>query len=324
MPIHLNTHSYYSLLNGIPKPGELAAAAAKQGHKAIALTDHNRLTGTIEFTLACQLEGVKPILGLEVNLATQKSPLPALLLAMDTQGWGNLCKLSSWLLHEGHGEERTLPSEKLLAYHKGLIAIVSARVDMSLLDLLRSAFANNLYLQLTPHNGNFVVDLSKRTGIPSTAIWPIYYMRSEQAELQTLLTAIRYNITLDRLQELTQAPANSYFPSNEELQTALAKYPQATQTTEEIAERCNFDLPLGKPIFPELDLPQGQTPISALREKAYNGARKHYGGLTQDITNRLEHELETIDATGYATLFLIMEEVVAFARQADVPISSRG
>jgi DNA-directed DNA polymerase III PolC len=195
---------------------------------------------------------------------------------------------------------------------------------MSLLDSLRSAFADNLYLQLTPLNGIFVLDLSKRTGIRSTAIWPIYYMRSEQAGLQRLLTAMRYNIPLDSLQESTQAPANSYFPSIEEWQTAFAKYPQAIQTTEEIAERCNFDLPLGKPIFPELDLPQGQTPISALREKAYNGARKHYGELTQDITNRLEHELQTIETTGYATLFLIMEEVVAFARQADVPISSRG
>ncbi len=324
MTAHLNAHSYYSLLNGIPKPEELAAVAAKQGHKAIALTDHNRLTGAIEFTLACQSEGVKPILGLEVNLASQKNPLPVILLATDAKGWGNLCKLSSWLLHEGHGEERPLPTEKLLSHHKGLIALISGRSDKNLLDLLRSTFIDSLYIQMTPHNGNFVVDLSKRTGIPSAAIWPIYYMRSEQAELQHLLTAMRHNIPLDRLQESTQAPANSYFPGNEEWQTAFAKYPQAIQATEEIAERCNFDLPLDKPIFPELDLPQGQTPISALREKAYSGARKHYSELTEEITNRLEHELQTIEVTGYATLFLIMEEVVAFARQADVPISSRG
>jgi DNA polymerase III alpha subunit len=152
MPIHLNTHSYYSLLNGIPKPEELAAAAARQGHKAVALTDHNRLTGAIEFTLACQSEGVKPILGLEVNLGSQKTPVPALLFAMNAPGWGNLCKLSSWLLDEGHGEGRPLPSEKLPAHYQGLIALISARADKNLLDLLRSTFSDDLYLMLTPHN----------------------------------------------------------------------------------------------------------------------------------------------------------------------------
>jgi len=56
MVVHLATHSYYSLLNGIPKPSELATAASAAGHQAIALADHNRLTGAIEFTLACQAE----------------------------------------------------------------------------------------------------------------------------------------------------------------------------------------------------------------------------------------------------------------------------
>ena len=326
MPTHLNAHTYYSLLNGIPKPNELASAASGGGQAALALTDHNRLTGSIEFTLACQAEGVKPILGLDVNLLSHlsKTPLSATLLAMDSNGWSNLCKLSSWLLHEQHGEERPLPPEKLLDHQAGLIAMVSPSQPPTVLGSLHTTFGDRLYLQLMPHNASYSSDISKRTGIPSVAIWPIYYMRSEQADLQRLLSAMRHNTTLDRVPESSLPPKNNYFPDNEEWRSAFAKYPHAVQATDEIVERCNFDLPLGKPIFPELDLPEGQKPIGALRGKAYTGARKHYGELTEEITTRLEHELRTIETSGYTTLFLIMEEVVAFARQADVPISSRG
>ena len=326
MPVHLSTHSYYSLLNGIPKPDELASSASSHGQTALALTDHNRLSGAIEFTIACQAQGVKPILGLEVNLSPRqsKSPLSTNLLTIDSDGWSSLCKLSSWLLHEQHGEERPLPPEKLLDHQAGLIALVSPSLPPTVLGNLHTAFGDRLYLQLTPHNASYSSDISKRTGIPPVAIWPIYCMRQEQADLQKLLSAIRLNTTLDRIQDPSLVHAKSYIPDPTEWQSAFAKYPNAVQATDEIAQRCNFDLPLGKPIFPELDLPEGQTPISTLREKAYAGAHRHYGNVTQEITTRLEHELQTIEASGYTTLFLIMEEVVAFARQADVPISSRG
>lgn len=323
MFVHLNTHSYYSLLNGIPKPEELAAVASDRGQLALALTDHNRLTGAIEFTLACHAEGIRPILGLEVNFSGQITALPAVLLAMDAGGWSSLCRLSSWLLQEQHGDEGALPLEKLVEQQAGLIVLTSPRVGSNGLSSLRSAFGNRLYLQLLPNNGSFASEISKKTGIPLAAIWPSYYLRPEQAELQKLLRAMHYNTTLDRITESQLAPV-SYFPDNEEWQSAFAKYPHAVRTTEEIAQRCNFDLPLGKLMFPELDLPQGQTPIGELRAKAYAGARKHYNELTEEITSRLEHELHTIETSGYATLFLIMEEVVDFARQADVPIASRG
>ena len=65
---HLNAHSCYSLLEGLPLPEELAAAAQKDGLPALALTDHNLLTGTVPFYQACQRAGIQPILGLEVDL----------------------------------------------------------------------------------------------------------------------------------------------------------------------------------------------------------------------------------------------------------------
>jgi DNA polymerase-3 subunit alpha len=323
MHIHLAAHSYYSLLAGIPKPSKLAAAAGKAGHSAIALTDRNRLSGAIEFTLACQTEGIKPIMGMEIHLDKEASArVPAILLAMDAEGWANLCRLSSWLLNEQYGESRALPADILQGHQEGLISIVSPRAEIELLSELKATFGDRLYLQLSADTGS----LARRGKalIPAVAIWPIYYMKPEQAELQRVLSAIRLNTTIESLPDGAASPVNSYFPGNEEWNARFTAHPEAVAATEEIAERCDFELPLGKPIFPDLELPEGQTPIGVLRQKAYDGARRRYGELSEPITARLEHELESIQNSGYATLFLIMEEVIAFAREADVPISSRG
>jgi DNA-directed DNA polymerase III PolC len=330
MYIHLNTHSYYSLLAGIPKPGDLAAAAAKAGQPAIGLTDHNRLSGSIEFTLACQTEGIKPILGMDVNL---KGGQPLTLLAADDAGWASLCRLSSWLLNERGDETQPLPFELLEQNQAGLLCLASPRllVKGSLLEenplaAIKEIFGERLYLQLPRPNGNAepIRTLAKTLGVPLVANWSIYYLQAEQATLQRTLAAMRLNVSLDRLPANAVAPAQSYFPTNEEMQARFAAFPDALAATEEVAARCQFALPLDKPNFPELQLPGGQAPIEALRQKAYAGARRLYPEITSEITARLEHELEGIRASGYTTLFLIMEEIVSFARQADVPLSSRG
>lgn len=334
MSVHLATHSYYSLLAGVPKPSELAAAAAKAGQPAIALTDHNRLTGSIEFTLACQAEGVKPIFGMEVNLqARQGSGMPLTLLAADEKGWASLCRLSSWLLNDSNNEARPLPIEELHRNHAGLICLGAARpiakgnaLERHPLTALKELLGDRLYLQVARPNGSAEPfrATAKAFDLNLVATWPIYYMQAEEAELQRTLTAMRMNVSLERLPASAAAPAQSYFPSNEEMRARFAAFPEGLAATDEIAARCNFELPLDQPNFPELELPNGQTPIDALRQKAYEGARKLYPEVTTEIAARLEHELEGISNSGYTTLFLIMEEILSFARQADVPIASRG
>jgi len=338
MPVHLNAHSYYSLLAGVSKPGALASMAAKAGQPALALTDHNRLSGSIEFTLACQAKGIHPILGMEVKLEKPSqfgaTALPLTLLTMDATGWANLCRLSSWLQSDQGGESRLLPLEELQNHHAGLICLAApgplSRNSMSRqhpLNTLKELFGDRLYLQCSRPNedgGESMAVLAKTFDVPLAAIWPIYYLRPEQAELQRTLAAMRLNTTIERLPAGAAAPPHSHFPSKEEMQTRFAARPEALSITEEIAARCHFELPLGEPKIPELELPNGVSPIEALRQKAYEGARQLYAEITAEISARLEHELEVIQASGYASLFLIMEEIVSFAHQADVPIASRG
>jgi len=86
-------------------PGRVGPGRRRLGMPALALTDHNRLTGAIEFYDACLEAGVQPILGLEADilpsaeLAAYSSPgaSPLVLLASEPEGWASLCRLSSLL-----------------------------------------------------------------------------------------------------------------------------------------------------------------------------------------------------------------------------------
>lgn len=335
MPTYLNAHSYYSLLAGVPSPANLAQAAARHGHAALALSDHNRLTGAIEFYDACQNVGVKPLLGMQVRLEAVagrgKTGAPLVLLAMDMQGWGELCALSSAVLDETHGEDAPLPLELLREHQAGLIALCGSwNVPGELLPAkhplgaLKSLLGDRLYQALPPENGHAAVAQAQAFTLRLAAAWPVYFLQPEQAELQRVLAAMRLNTPVEHLPAGAVSPPNAYFPSDDEFRLQYAAHPEALEATDEIADRCNLELPLGQPHLPKIDLPSGQTPRRALRQRAYAGARRLYPEITPEIETRLEHELEGIQASGYTPLFLIMEEIVSFARQADVPISSRG
>ena len=120
MYFHLATHSAYSLQEGILPPEDLALAAQRYGMSAVGLTDHRLLTGAVEFAAACKRVEIQPILGLEIDL--DQGPLQ--LLATSTEGWSNLCRLSSSLALRDE-PEAACTLEMLETYSKDLIALGS-------------------------------------------------------------------------------------------------------------------------------------------------------------------------------------------------------
>ncbi len=357
---HLHTYSYYSFLRGLPSPKELAQTATRYEMPALALTDFGGLTGAIEFYDACREVGVQPILGLECPLQTpagiannhamgngDKSPSSGslVLLAMDMEGWGNLCRLSSILMTDPQCmQSGSIPFEKLADDTRGLICLTGGsqglittwavsrqhRLARLFLQRLSELFPSRLYVEVQRLNPGMVqpagalMDLANQFRLPVVATHPVHYLLDEDAPLQKLVSAIRLNRKLDEIPESEIAPPGAAFISPLEMTKRFADLPQALEASLEIAGRCRLELPLGQPHYPQIQLPQGTSPEQALRLKAFAGARKLYGELSQDITNRLEHELEVIIARDYASLFLIMEEIIAYARQADVPVASRG
>ncbi|HJW90077.1 MAG TPA: DNA polymerase III subunit alpha [Anaerolineales bacterium] len=346
---HLHTHSHFSLLTGLASPAQLAAAAAREGMQALALTDLDLLTGSIEFYDACRSAGVQPILGLEVAVVAP-TELPAetgnlILLAMDRQGWRSLCRLSS-ALQAGEGSQNSAPLtfESLAQDSAGLLCLTGGQHGLvtewmrrrqgnlarDFLVLLDDVFPGRLYVELNLQSDadrmpvQALVAVGRALGLPLAAASPVHYLLAEQAGLQRVMAAMRLNTRLADLPESACAPARAEFASQAEMAARFSDYPQALAATQEIAERCRLELPLGQPLFPEIPVPTGIDDVQLLRQKAQAGALRRYGQLTSAASERIEAELRVIAEKGYAPLFLVMEEIMQFARQSGIPVSSRG
>lgn len=351
MYVHLHVHSYFSLLEGLASPAELAREARAAGMTALALTDHLYLTGAVEFYRVCQSTGVKPILGLEVDLsapahgASRTVTGALVLLVTDLTGWSNLCRLSSTLLQESEGKESRLASLDLLSrYAEGLICLTGGRRGLparliqqgqedrsaSILSSLDAIFPKRLYIELpalAPGDAALASRLAenaRRLNLPTLAAHDVFYLRPEEAVLQRTAAAIRLNRSLAELEDQDVAPPNSYFATCDEVGSRYNAFPEALSRIDEIVACCNLELPLERPNFPRLPMPPGMTPMDVLRRETEEGARRLYGEITPELRKRLDYELEIIGGRGFESIFLIMQEVIAFARHRGIPYSSRG
>jgi DNA-directed DNA polymerase III PolC len=314
MYIHLTAHSAYSLQEGLVPPAGLVQAAQSNGMSAIGLTDHNLLTGAIEFVTACKQNEIQPVIGLEIDL--DFSPLH--LLATSLEGWSNLCRLSSALaLRDDPDAPCSL--DLLASCSKDLVASTGDPKS------LKEIFPDRLYVALQdPTKAAPLSNLARQLALPTVVTHPVYYLSPEQAALQRTLTAIRLNQTVGSLLDQVIAPPNAHFLSSQEMESRFKDYPEALAATVEIAERCKFDLPIGRSQMPTVPLPNGLTAARHLRNKATAGAKHLYGEITPVIQARLDHELEVIARMGFEPIFLIVEDILNFARQTGIPFSSRG
>jgi len=327
MFIHLTTHSAYSLQESLIHPSELVETAAKHGMPALGLTDHFLLTGSVEFVRACQSAGIQPVLGLEIDLEWNAPEVSRLaLLATNLDGWSNLCRLSSELaLRED--PRSPYPHEFLEPYSHGLLALGNAQGDPTGQRLLhlKDIFGDRMYLTLSdPSAGLPLSHLARQVRLPMVVAHPVYYLTPEQETLQRTLAAIRLNQRVDQISPDQTAPPGAYFTSEREMLVRYSGFRSALERTQEIAERCQFELPLGVSNMPKVPLPDGINQTQLLRKKAEDGARRIYGELTPEIHSRLDHEIDVIASMGYEPVFLIVEEILTFARNTGVPYSSRG
>lgn len=332
-------------MEGLAAPSELAVAAAAEGMTELALVDHNALTGVVEFTFACNEAGIRPIYGLEVDVTWQGLSGPLVLLVMDAAGWPNLCKLSSMLMTDlNDNPAAALDMQQLADHARGLLVLsggqrsildflVNKSQDqqaLTWLEALKSVFSGRLYVEVQQHDleqeiaARKVVKITRQAGLPLVASQDIYYLQEGQADLQRTLTAMRLNCKTRNLPEAAEAPAKSKFTFRQEMVTRFAWLPEAIKNTVEISRRCQFVLPLGKTHFPDVPLPEGKTIAQVLREKAQAGVKLRYGKMTAELQERLDHELAVIAKRGYEPIFLIVEELLDFARENGVPVSSRG
>jgi DNA polymerase-3 subunit alpha len=352
---HLATHSYYTLLGSTLSVTDLVTRASSEGMRHLALTDTNVLYGVLAFHQACQAAGLQAIVGLTVtvaaeawpSLAAEKDPGHLVLLATGPAGYRSLCRLSS--LIQGRPEREQLAARGLdwaaLAEHReGLICLSGGRRgwierllragdEAAARDYARrlaDVYGENAWLSLELHTAadeavaREVVTMGQQAGLPCAAVQPVYCLtRQDRAKLR-LLTAIDRNCRLEELPP-DDPTLEQHWLSLDEMTRRFANFPEAVITVAEIAARCGPALPDGRPIWPALNLPTGQTPDDRLVGLAEEGMAERYGTEPPpEVRRRLQHELAAIARHGYAPLFLIVADIVAFARREGVPVSTRG
>jgi DNA polymerase III subunit alpha len=327
---HLSVRSNFSLLQGLSSPADLISAAAAVEMPALGLVDRHMLTGSVEFWLAGRRAGVRPILGLELEV-TQASQVHRLhLLAAGPKGWENLCRLSSVVMMQD-AEGAPIEAGILAENSADLISFcLDAGTSEFWLQWLKDQFCDRLYAAIRvsvpadlPEARQAALAAS-RFRVPAVALHPVYYLKSDQAVLQRSVSAIRLITPVGSVPPEEAAPPAAHFLSETEMHARYGEFHGALERTLEVASRCLIELPVGKPHYPRLDLPEGISPAVYLRRQAEEGARRIYGSITSTIQTRLEHELEIISQRGYEPIFLIVKDLLDYARKSDIPTASRG
>ncbi len=342
--VNLHTYSHFSLLEGLISPAEYAKLAVGHGMRAIALTDHRCLSGMVEFAQACEQAGVQPIYGLTIDVEWRDQVGELLLLVKNRTGWSNLCWLSSRVMVEEGDGKTCITLEDLRQHQQGLLALTGGQ--RSILDFfvktaqnsfalewlgeLKNIFRDDIFVEIqqaTPSaevQARKMLEAARRKQILVVATHSIYYQHPDQAGLQKTISAMRENCRIKDLEPSQIAPPAAHFVGAKEMSSRFHWLPEAIKNTSKVAELCNWQLPLGEVHFPKIPLPPGMSISQVLREKAESGAKKRYKRISAEIQSRLDHELKIIAERGYEPIFLIVEELLNFARQQGVPFSSRG
>jgi error-prone DNA polymerase len=341
--VELHCHSNYSFLDGASFPEELVARAQEVGMAALALTDHDGLYGVVRFWRAAQKHGIKPIIGVEMEVESEGH---LVLLAEDRAGYTSLCRLISRAQLAGGKAHPILTLEDLARQREGLIclsgccqgplAVRTLAKDLCgaekaahrLLDLFGPERfwieVSRHYLLTDRHLVGELVELAERLEVGVVATNNAHYAHREKHRLQDLLTCIRHHTTLDEAGPLLNTNSEHYVKSPAQMASLFADIPQAIANTRLIAERCNVELDLSAHRLPRLDLPSGEAPAHLLRCLCEKGLRQRYRPVPEEARRQLDHELSVIEEAGLAEYFLIVWDILRFARERDIPAQGRG
>ncbi|HWI60216.1 MAG TPA: PHP domain-containing protein, partial [Symbiobacteriaceae bacterium] len=357
--VHLHTHSPFSFLDGASRLDSLVEEAALQGMPALALTDHNNVSGAVRFHKKCLDAGLIPIQGAELTL---QGGHHLTLLSTGPTGYANLCRIitaahigidpahlgAGGLLSLAPGSERLQPAAPpgVLSHDTdGLIALSGCRRGEIPALILRGRmaeaeaaarryaawFPGRFYLEIQDDRlpGERMLhaamrDLGEHLGLPLVATGNVHYRTREEFFVHDLLTCVRTLTRIDQPHPERRLNGENYMKPPKLMAERFRDLPGAVANTLRIAEQCSPSLTLDASLFPGYEVPQGMSAIGYLRELVYEGARRRYSRITTQVETRLEHELRIIEQLGYADYFLLVWDVARYARSRGFRGAGRG
>lgn len=358
---HLHVHSHYSLLDGLSKIDDLIARVKELGMDSLALTDHGVVYGLIEFYTKARAAGIKPILGCEMYVAPRKltdkesgidsSNYHLILLAKNYTGYQNLMRLVSCAHLEGYYYKPRIDKEHLKRYSEGLIAsssCIKGEISQALLKnnyelakKLALEYKNifeegNFYLELQPHPeipeqkivNDGMVKLAEDLKIPCIVTCDSHYLRPEDGPAQDILLAIQTGTTIYDEGRLSLKGKDFSLKTPETIVREMADYPKIKEymeNTYKIAQQCEVEIPMGKPIFPRFELPEPYTNSLDYLKSLLTNNFSHFNFKDEKQAHeRLDYELSVIEKTGFIDYFLIVHDFITYARDKGIFTNTRG
>ncbi len=355
----LHAHSSFSFLDGASSPEELLEEAERLGLHALAVTDHDGFYGIVRFAEAAEKSGVKTVFGAELSLGLVEpqngEPDPEgthlLVLARQEEGYHRLAAAITEAQLRGGEKGRPVYDLEELAEHagghwvmltgcrKGSVRQALARGrqrsqrrdENSTRPRPRLFGRDNVYVELIDHGNPLDSDhndalaaLAAERGLPVIATGNVHYATPAQRHLATAVAAVRAQRSLDELDGWLPASGAAHLRSGREMRERFARYPGAVERTVELADELAFPLRRAKPALPKQHVPEGHTPMSYLRKLVWDAVPAKYPDLGDDDRQRIENELAVIEQKDFPGYFLIVHDIVHFAKSQGILCQGRG
>jgi DNA polymerase-3 subunit alpha len=357
--VPLHCHSHFSVLDGLNSPEEIALRARELGHPAVALTDHGSCGGLYHFQKACKKCGIKPILGMEAYVVDnamvrdkEERKRHLTIWATNQEGYKNLIALSSKGYLEGFYSKPRISLEDIDKRKAGLLVgsacikgIVCDRIMADdkpraietagkLKDMLGDAF----YCEVMSHRYDAsskdkqtafakamkaVLEVADTVGIKSVLTYDSHYCRPEDAQYHDVLLSIQTKDTIKNPNRFSFHSSDFYMKPWDELVRICSVRKDLLSNTLEVASRVSSEdlIKTSPPLLPDFQLPQGVKSEEAyLKELIREGMIERGIFDKQEYRDRIMTELEVITKCGFVRYFLILWDVVNYARRSGIAV----
>lgn len=352
--VHLHVHSEYSLLDGMCRLDDLFEKAKQLNMPAVALTDHGALYGSFKFYLKSLKYGVKPIIGVEAYKAKNsrfdkqsgidRDQYHLVLLAKNYQGYKNLLKIVSKSHLEGYYYKPRIDFDLLEKYHEGLIILsgcLQSEIAQAILNnqeteaenILKKyleIFNKDFYLELQRHKklkeeekvNLGLISLAKKYGVPLVATNDIHYLNEEDAYAHEVLLCVQtQRVIFEKNRPLSMIHIPEfYFKSQETMKGLFIDLPQAIDNTLKIADECHVEIPFGQWVLPKFPTPNNFSETDYLKYLINQNKSKIKNYPYEEITRRINYEIDIIMKKGYVSYFLIVADIVNWAKKNGIAV----
>ena len=325
--VHLHTHTYHSLLDGLTKIDDLIDNVKANGMEAVAITDHGTMSGAIEFFKEAISKGVKPILGIESYVAARtrfdrdpahdKPRYHLILLAKNQIGWQNLCSLTTKAWVEGQYYKPRIDHDIMAEHSEGVICLsgcAGSEISESiragdfekakeLASWYKSVYGEDFYLELQDHGhpecpnhwevqkeiNDGLFRLHEELDIPMVVTCDSHYLTHENQDAHEILLCVGTGSYLNDEKRMSLKEFDLFVTDPKDIIERWGKIdPEIILNTKRVAEKVNFEFEFGKILIPKFPLPDGEESEKDFLDKlVFQGLGERYAGIPVDEVKKM-------------------------------------